>query len=219
MKKQTHARSSAGYTLIELLVAATVLALMLGAIALVGSANDRAYQTGITAAHLEAQTEVALDRIVRELRIAVIADFNPSPMPGTPDDSLEYSQAVDFVAGEVVLTRRRLEFDYEVGELDDGIDNNGNGLVDEGRVILTEDPGGPDERQLVLTRWVSELLQGEIQNGLDDNGNGLVDEPGFCIERADVGSRTLIVRLSLQRMDVQGRLMRRTAQTSTRIRN
>ena len=220
MNKRETNRSSGGYTMVEVLVAATILALMLGAVTLVGGANDRAYQSGIALAHLEAQTDEALARIVAEIRIAELETITPDPTAGVGAGALQYTQAVGFTAGQVVSTPLRvLAFAYEAGELDDGIDNNGNGLVDEGRVLLTEDLGGPDERQRVLTRWVSELLEGEIQNGLDDNGNGLVDEAGFWVERDADSPGTFLLRLSLHRVDSQGRLITRTAQTSTRIRN
>jgi prepilin-type N-terminal cleavage/methylation domain-containing protein len=214
-----HAQTSSGYTLVELMVVATVMALVLGSVALVARSNDRAYQTGMASAHLEARVQTALDHIVRELRGAELETLNPAPQAGSPDEWLEYRRAVGFEAGEVIWSDRKLEFDFETGEIDDGIDNNGNGLVDEGRVVLTEERGTADERHLVLTRWVTRLHEGENPNGLDDNGNGLADEWGFSIERAEDDSATLILRLSLARTDAQGRLITRSAQTSTRVRN
>ena len=110
---------------------------------------------------------------------------------------------------------RSLSFEYEIGELDDGLDNNGNGLIDEGRLVLTENAGLTNDRR-VITRWVAELLEGELDDGLDNNGNGLVDEPGFLVERI---GESLIVRVTLQKRDAEGRLMTRTARTSVRLRN
>ncbi len=209
--------NSAGFSLVEVLVSATIFFLVLGSATMIGLANDRAYRTGTTVAQLEEQTATAIARIASELRIAGLETIAPDPGGGLSTHTIQYLQAVGFSAGEVEWTPlRRLALDYEIGEIDDGLDNNQNGLVDEGRVVLTEDLGGPNQRQLVLTRWIPEVLEGELQNGTDDNGNGLVDERGFCLERVD---ETLVIHLSLQRRDAQGRLLSRTARASIRMRN
>jgi len=221
MKQRADTQPRAGYSLIELLIVLTVLALILGSVAMVGNANQNAYETGITSAHLESQAEIAMGRILAELRAAGVETLVPDPTAGLGSDQLQYAQAVDVVDGEVVWApRRSLEFVHELGELDDGLDNNGNGLADEGRVVLTEDVDGLGERQMILTRWVSEGFAGEFQNGLDDNANGLIDEPGFCVEWSGAPEgETLLVRLSLQRLDQGGRLLARAVETSIRIRN
>ena len=215
MKKQTD--TQAGFSLVEMVVAVSIFFLVIAGVSIVGDASDRAYRTGTTTAQLEAQAAQAIGRIVAELSIAGIDTFVTPPTAGIPSAQLEYLKAVGLVDGEVQWTPlRRLRREYEAGEIDDGLDNNGNGLVDECCVVLTENLGLSDERRLVLTRWVPELLVGEVANGVDDNGNGLVDEPGFCVERA---GEAFVVRLSLQRRDAHGRLLNRTASTSTRIRN
>lgn len=206
-----------GSTLLELAVAAGLLTMVLGAIALVGSASDKAYRTGTTASQLEAQASLTMERIVAELRMAGRATISPDPAPGVGSERIDYLRAESFALGAVQWSPlRRLAFEYEVGELDNGLDDNGNGLVDEGLVVLTEDLGGPDERRRVLTRWVRETEAGELDNNLDDDGDGLVDEPGFFLER-DGGA--FVVRLTLQRNTSDGRPLLRTATTSTEPRN
>ena len=201
----------------ELVIAVGVMFILVGAVVAVGNGNARAYQTGATAAQLEAQVAIAMDRMVADLRMAGRDSLNPDPTPGLGASSLDYLAAVDHTAGETTWTPlRRLALERDPAELDDGLDNNGNGLVDEGRVVLTEDVGGPGERSFVIVRWVSELHQGELANGADDNGNGVVDEPGFFLERV---GETLVVRLSLQRNDAQGLPLGRSGQTAIRVRN
>ena len=213
---RTDRRRQHGYTLIESVIAVTLLGLVIGSITMVGRAHERAYHTAATASQLEAQAALAMERIMTDLRIAARESITPDPgAVGTA--GVQYVQAVGIALGEVELSPlRAVRFEYELGEIDDGIDNNGNGLVDEGRVVLIENLGEPNERTRVITRWVRELSGGEQDNGLDDNGNGLVDEPGFVLRRVD---ETLIVRLTLERRDVEGRTMSRTAQTSIRPRN
>ncbi len=217
MKTQRNNRPRAGFSLIEMLIVALILSLALGMLSMIGQSSERAYETGTTAAQLEQQSAQAVDRIVVELRPMRLSTLAPDPSPGLGGSSIQYVQALGFEAGEVQdSSLRQLAFEYAEGELDDGLDNNSNGLRDEGRVVLTEDLGGPSERELVLTRWVAELFEGELPNGIDDNGNGLVDERGFHVERA---GETLFVRLTLQRPDAQQRVMTRTARTSTEARN
>jgi prepilin-type N-terminal cleavage/methylation domain-containing protein len=207
---------SAGFTLIELLISAVLLGLVLGGAAMISMAHGRAFHTGATVSQLEAQVQMTMERIVADLRIAGFETIAPDPVEGVGSNELSYLQA-RLQDGEVAWGNlRRIAFEYEDGELDDGIDNNGNDLVDEGRVVLTENIGLPDERSRVLTRWVRELLAGEEPNGIDDNGNGLVDESGFVLERV---GETLMLRLTLERRNAEGRLMNRTARTSTRLRN
>jgi prepilin-type N-terminal cleavage/methylation domain-containing protein len=214
---QIRRRQSAGFSLIEMMITVSLLSLVIGSVALLGNSNDRAYRTGAMAAYLEAKAAATTDQIVADLAIAGLESLSPDPIPGVGADSIQYLQATGLTAGEVEWSSlRRLAFEYEIGELDDGLDNNGNGLIDEGRVILTEDVGGPDEKSHVLTRWVREQFDGEEANGVDDNGNGLVDERGFFVERI---GETLVVRLTLQRLNAEGLPMNRTARTSTRLRN
>ena len=201
----------AGFSMIETLIAATVLAMAVGTIVLVSNANNNAYQTGATVAELESKAGIAMGRLVEELRMVGKESLSLTPT------QLQYERAEGFVAGQKLWsTSRRLELALEGGELDDGVDNNGNGLIDERQVVLTEDVGGPNERRRVLVRWVSELAAGELPNGVDDNGDGQVDEAGFTAER--VGD-ALVIRLSLQRLDAQGFPITRAAQTSTSMRN
>ena len=215
MKNTTHVR--AGFTLPEVAIVLALLGLVIGTIALVSSSGTRAFQTSSTKSHLEAQAVTALDRAVVDMRIAVADSLAPSLDPGDLSEAVEYVQAIGFTGSTIDLSGvRRLAFDYELGEIDDGIDNNGNGLVDEGRLTLTEDVGTPDERTRVLTRWVREYLEGEEPNGIDDNGNGLIDEPGFCLQRS---GETLTVWLTLERLDQEHRALARTARSSTKLRN
>ena len=209
--------SAAGFSLIELVIVASLLSVVLGGVLLMGSASDRAYRTGVVSSTVEFQAARTMERIVADVQGAQLASLTPDPLAGLGTAGIDYVLATGIAGGELVLSPlRRLRFEYETGELDNGLDDNGNGLVDEGQVVLIQDVGGPGELRLVLTHWVRELLEGELDNGLDDNGNGLVDEPGFFVERQ---GETLTFQLTLQKQDPEGRLMTRTARSSMRVRN
>ena len=130
---------------------------------------------------------------------------------------MTYHVPVGFAGGIILWgPDTQIVLEYDPNELDDGIDNDGDGLVDEGQVVWIENPGVPGERRVVLCRGVPEDLEGEIQNLLDDNGNGLIDERGFSL---DVQGQVLTMRLTLQALDPAGRLLTKTVQSSVRIRN
>ena len=210
-------RRDAGFTLVELTIAAALLAMVLGSVALVAGSSERVYRTESVHSHLEAQAGRTMLHLCEELRQAGVDTLAPAPATGVAASAVQYVQAIGIEGGVVQWTSlRRLELEYEPGEIDDGLDNNGNELVDEMRLVLIEAPGSPDEVRRVLTRWVAELLEGESANGLDDNGNGLVDEPGFSLEGS---GRAVTVRFTLERRTNEGALLRRTAVSTVRPRN
>lgn len=209
-------KGAAGFTLVEMAIVSGLFAVALGSLALFFRGTERLYRAETLDAELERQAAHALERVVRELRIAAADSFAPAPEDGELS-SFQYVQAVGITAGAVDWTTPRLlELSLEAGEIDDGLDDNGNGLVDEGRLVLTTDVDGPEERSLLITRWVREFLEGEVENGLDDNGNGLVDEPGFVV---DAFGDALRIRLTLERRTDEGRFLTHTVQTSIRPRN
>lgn len=217
MKHSLDGNRRGAFTLLEVMITVVLLGLVLGSMALVGSASDRAFQTSSVRTHLEAQAAQTMERMVTDLRIAAGESLAPALGDGDVTSWVEYRQAVGLDGNKTVLSgTRRLAFEYEAGELDDGIDNNGNGLIDEGRIVLIENLGTAEERRLVLTRWVREHLAGEEPNGLDDNGNGLIDEPGFFLRRS---GDTLTLELTLERLDREGRPILRTSRSSTKLRN
>ena len=96
------------------------------------------------------------------------------------------------------------------------MDEDCDGLVDEGVLALTINDGMTNELRVVLCSGVSELLEGESENGLDDNGNQVIDELGFNVHRVD---DVLRLQLSLQAASESGNVLTRTLETTIRIRN
>lgn len=223
MRSQTEDRGSRraartrGLTLVELMIAMTTLAVVLGAVALAASSGNNAFQTGHAVSTLETQAQRTVDRVIEELREAGRLGLVPDPQPPFGSATLDFQCNAGWGGAAVVwddLTR--IAFELMPGENDDGIDNNRNGLVDEGCVAWRRDPGLPDEQRVVFCSYVREYLEGELPNGLDDNGNGLIDERGLCFE---ANGDTVIVRLTLERMDAEGQLITRTVESAITLRN
>jgi hypothetical protein len=109
-----------------------------------------------------------------------------------------------------------LLWEREPAELDDGQDNDGDGLVDEGRVVLVRNSGGVNERRVVLCSGVAEFAQGESAAVGDENGNGLDDERGFSLQR---DGELLTVFLTLQEQVESAQVLTTSVRTSLRLRN
>jgi hypothetical protein len=203
--------------MIELMVSVTILGVMMYSLALVVSRGRAAYRSAEANANIESQLRRTIDRIAHELTGIGEDVIFPDPIGDYGTDTLSFQKAEGVTDGDVDWGPvSQLAFVYEKGEVDDGIDNNGNGLIDEGILQLTRDLGGADEVTTALCRNVSELMEGEVLNGADDNGNGTFDERGFSIQR--VGD-SLEIRLMLLAVDGDGRLISRVVSTTVGLRN
>jgi hypothetical protein len=217
----------AGATLVELLVVTVVLALVLGLAGFATITSRGAYDQGMLAADVEVQARRALDRIAKELLSAAASSVGvDSPNPPASADVitwLDYRPVEGFAGSALTGSQRRLLLRPHAGELDDGVDNNGNGLVDECSLDLQ--PDALEARAVGWVGFVRRLAEGEQPNGIDDNGNGWVDEPGFFAvwEPAEAGvsgarGGRLHLQLTLERSLGAGTRVTRTVLTTVKVR-
>jgi len=192
-----------GFSLVELVVAVCLLTML---------------RSGAASSAVELRASAALAAVVRELEGAARNSLTPDPVAGLGTSELRYAQVIEFDGEQVVLGNPRvLRFELEEGETADGTDEDGDGLVDEGQIVLVLDADLATERRRILARSVEALLEGELPNGADDNGNGLVDELGFVIERR---GGALEAQLTISRATPGDReVVSRTARTSIKLRN
>src|SRR5262249_20398121 len=141
-------------------------------------ASSRSYHDETAGAHLDFLAHEALDDVAERLLAADFTSLTPPPVapPGSAS-TVDFQCDRGFQNGAVVWGPvERLTFESDPLDPENGIDDDGDGLVDEGRLVWIENPGGPGGRRTVLCSWVSAALEGEIPgNGIDDNGNGLID--------------------------------------------
>ena len=213
----------AGFSLIELVISISLLGLIFGLATLVGSASSGAYGEASTSSELDAQAKLTLDRVAMELQLASIGTFDPELNFGAASTSdLVFQQLIDIDGGVPVYggpapdEMMSLELLIGAGEADDNVDNDGDGLVDERRLVWTRNIGTDEEVATILCGNVRELLEGEQGGGGDENGNGLTDEAGFVIERS---GDVLTLRLSIEGLSSRGEVVVRTAETAIRLRN
>lgn len=211
------AARGSGFTLVEVAFAVALLGVITGGILMVGETTRSAYETGATAIELESTARRALDRICERLKSSSSDRTTPSPESPFSTIFVDYQRVVALDAGGSVWgDPERIELLYEDGEADDGVDNDGDGLVDECRVEWVEAFGLANERRQVLCKGVREYLAGEGANGADDNANGLLDERGLSF---DFDGERVNVRLTLEAMDHDNMRIVRTVERTLSFRN
>jgi hypothetical protein len=214
--KHNYPNPRAAFTLLELVLATVILTVALSTLALFGGRSADALGSSTAQSELDTRLRRTLARLGDELLASGLGTLVPDAAAPAGATAQTYRRSDGVLNGAIRWTTpMRFAFAYEVGELDDGLDNNGNGLVDEGVVQWTRELGQADEQTVVLCHGVRELGPGELDNDLDDDGDGLVDERGLAFER--VGN-TLRVSLTLERGS-GGRMLTRTLETAVQPRN
>lgn len=210
-----HAR--AGFTLIEVLLGALLMSSLL---LVAGFATDRCMSLFRQRRATQAVSSSAsrmLQRVASELAFARRASLQPATIETQGSSSLLFQKSLGVVDGDVVWSPVfTLRWERESGELDDGADNDGDGLVDEGQLTWIENDGLPAERSVILGHGLCEFLPGETFDGADEDDDGLVDERGLCFS---IAGNLLTVRLGVQGVGPDRRPFVKVGQTSVFIRN
>jgi len=209
---EKRARPLQGFTLVESLIAATLLAVLFLAVAQTSSRASDAFDEGSTEHALSTSAHRGLERLATAIEFSdgsILAGLLV-PMGAA---AVDFNVPASFEGGAVQWMDVQIITELEPGELGDGLDNDGDGLVDERQVVHIQDAG---QRRSVLVRGVAELFEGELPNALDDNGNGLADEAGLTFSAL---GNVITIRLTCQSRDEDGRLLTKTAETAVRLLN
>lgn len=214
---RTRTEKNIGHSLLELAAAVTVLAMVLGGLYSILGAGRGAVESGMRVGQVEQEVSRSVERVVRELTFAGAASLFPNPAAPFGSASLDYQVNRGYAQGTVEWgTTTRIAFEYDDGELDNGLDDDGDGLVDEGVIVRVTALGTEEELRANIADGVREYLEGEVPNGEDDNGNGLVDERGLSFVRE---GELLTIRMTLERIGPGGESLLRTLEGSVLLRN
>jgi prepilin-type N-terminal cleavage/methylation domain-containing protein len=205
-----------GFTLLELVLSIALIAMVLGSSLAMTLVGRNAYVATTLQAVADSKGRQVLQRLAKELENA--DDGNILLDPGINGGSaMEFAPIVDVVGGALIFGNPvRIQRNPSPTDPDDGVDNDGNGIVDDGLILLTRDVGGADQNSAVLCSGVRELLEGEIADGDDDNGNGLIDEAGLSIRRA---GKLVTIRITIEQPGPGGTTALSTLETSINLRN
>jgi type II secretory pathway pseudopilin PulG len=210
-------KRTAGFTLVEVVLVAALFGSIFGSVVFVFRSSTRACQVGSTSGHLEAVVNRTLDKIADRLQASSHTTVVPSLASPFSSPQIDFQRTASYAAGVVVWSpTERIGFQLRPNEVDNSVDDDGDGIVDDGRVVWTQDLGLASQSTAVWAEGVTEYLQGELQNNLDDNVNALIDERGLCFT---VDASSVVVRLTLQSRSVNGVLITKTVQKRVFFRN
>ncbi|MGD2017474.1 MAG: prepilin-type N-terminal cleavage/methylation domain-containing protein [Planctomycetota bacterium] len=197
------AHSRSGYTLVEVLVAFTILVLVAVNIAMVLRAGRAAAATGTFMATLSDELNQTVDRIALALMGADAAALDGPQLKPLSSEYVRFQACLGVEEGSVV-----------------------HGPVEEiewlpmteetGRILWRENPESSEERRVVWSNAVPPSYMHEVAaNGVDDNGNAIEDEGGlaFTMDGPRVDIHVTIERVG---HDGKRRPMQRTQQVFCR---
>ena len=221
---RTHrTRARSGFTLVEVMITVTIMGLLLGAVGMFQLRSQDSFKQTSAQARAESLGRQAIARMMEELTGVSSSLFVQDPTSSLGSDTLVFqrptnaSSAVSNVGTVTWSTQTRLSLVMDDGELDNGVDDDSDGLIDERKLVLTRDVNTASPMSVTLCHGVPEWFPGEAGgNAVDDNGNGIVDEKGFNVRR--VGD-LLYVRLAEQVPYSDGRVATCTVDTALVLHN
>lgn len=210
-------RRSAGFTLVEMVIASVVFTVVVSATLEATLATQSGFHAALSRSELDVRAHRALDVIVDEFQTAGVSALTPSCAPPLGSATLTYRRPTGIAAGAITWdTASTIRFEYGADDPDNGLDDDGDGLVDDGRVVLVRNAGAPNETRNVLATDVPERMPGETQNGLDDNANGIADERGLLFS---LNTRLLTIQVAVAGLDPERRPISSVQSVSIQLRN
>lgn len=218
-----------GSSLIEILISFSVVLLLVGLVAEAVTTSRGAYGQGMSSSAVEAMARRTVDTVALRLTGASAASVridNPAPPAAANVITwIDWQTVQGYAGGAILAPQSRIQLELQNGELDDGVDNNGDGMVDECRVVYVPDVFGGGA-EIGLAGFVTRFAEGEFANGADDNGDGNVDEPGLNLVwepvvagvTGDRGGR-LVLQLTLERSSGPQTRVQRSVRTTVRVRS
>lgn len=189
-----------GFTLIEMAIAMALVGVLFVKLTMIVDDAARAHSEGNAEMILEDQAQQVLDKIVYAL-------------VGADPDSLVPNAQSPFFSSKVAF---RVSLGVEDGQIVWG-DPEVIGLAaDPSQLYWARNEGAPQQKSVVWTRAVAELLEKELMNGTDDNVNGLTDESGLAF---DVSGDSVTIRLTLVKATKDGHTITKTKETVVTCRN
>ena len=191
-----------GFTVLELMIALTILALVAVNVSTVTRTGAQAARSGAFREQLNDEADQTLDRISLALMSSGAANLYPVVSAPLYTNEVTYSISLGVEGGR------------QIESLPESI--SWQQLEDRGRVQWRENPGLADERVVTWSNWVPTLFEGESFNGTDDNGNAIVDESGLAF---DMRGELVNIHLTIERKGPDGNMTPTTRRIQVACRN
>ncbi len=129
-----------GFTLLEITVGMLVLSLVLGGVCGLALGTYRLFSNQMSHVYLEQTGARLMDRLTAELRSAYPPSITPVAIAGST--WIRYQQVTGYAGGVLGLGPfATLRFELAPNETDNDVDDNGDGLADDGFLTYTPDAG------------------------------------------------------------------------------
>lgn len=206
-----------GFTLVEVAVSSVLFAVILLATMGATLSAQHEFDDAQARERVTNRTQRAIETVRDAFVDAGLTGMTPLPTPPLGSDRLTFRTPTGLAAGAVTWgAPTTVRFENSPDDPDNNLDDDGDGLVDEGRVVLVREVGTANESQVVLATDVPERMPGETANNVDDNGNGLVDETGLAFS---LEGNVLTIFLATAGRAEAGHVLVNVQQTSVSIRN
>jgi hypothetical protein len=190
----------AGFTVLEAVIAMTLVGLVVTKLTLVMDEARRAHREESVSMALEDQAMELIDRLAYALVGSSRERLMPELSAPFPMSEIRYQVNLGVEDGQPVWS------DPEMIRLEE----------DAGQIQWVQNAGELNERLVVWANTVSEMLEDELMNGVDDNGNGLVNELGLAFV---LDERSVTIRISLERQGEGEKTIQVTRETTVTCRN
>lgn len=198
------ASSSAGMSLVEVIIASTIFLLLLSNVYMVTRAGTAASESGVFRMSLDDELHLTYDRISFALMAADSDDVDGAGVEPHATERVEFSSNLGLSNGAVVR-----------GPVEEIVWLPTN--IEDGRVVWREEPDTPAEREVNWSNAVPHVFKGEVDgNGLDDNNNGVRDEKGLGFTKF---SNRVDIYVTVERLNNEGKRVSNQKVNSVTCRN
>lgn len=191
-----------GFTMLELVIALTILALVSVNVVMVARTGSEAARSGAFRQTLNDEADQTLDRISLALMSSDAEDLYPVAIAPLYTNEVTYTVSLGVEDGTPVVSPPESIAWEQTSE--------------RGRVRWAENPGTPDERIVTWSNWVPMFFDGELFNGKDDNDNVIVDESGLAF---DMKGNLINIHLTVERQGPDGKWVPATRSLQVTARN
>ncbi len=140
MGKRIDSRS--GFTLLEAVIGLAIFTIVVGVAVSVALTSGRSFESQMQQYSIEQAGRRALDRLSSEFRHASMSTISPQPLVDSP--RIEMQKVFGYQGGAALLgPLTTLEFQLVPDESPNNADDNGDGRVDEGLIVYTEQGADP----------------------------------------------------------------------------